>query len=491
MSKDKLDNISGIDIEKSIAAAGEKFTADDIVKGFSAADPEALRRRVERFIASDDTLFHNASWECQSRRSFFNGRKFLITPDDWEINAGVLFPGHRFVPFVDENVFPSTVELRLNGEALAMKKLIAPLGTSFHYHILLGSEQIFDFFLADDPANEILKQRANRTDSVTLSVYDLKEFYAEHEFLFGDALLCTVADYENGIIDCEYLSGSLRGSQAKKDYLAALDDAAAKVWDEFQDYPDIPEQLAWMIYYAGQEGMPGASIDEFIAGSSRVQLRPEGDHAVLTVVNEDEDEHHCHDDGCSCHDDDVLLPEGLSISGGELDDPMKLLANAGVALTIHELDGFILDAIYGRESDFSGVHSRIFGSAELDLPDEAQQAVLLNFLEERFESMLENYNRADDEVKAELRSQIMEAVSRRMEYLSMLGASGRDVSDADKEKMRQLADVSAKLGEALKLLNHPGFTPDHREQENLEILIDDQLAIQENILSDFSTEADQ
>jgi hypothetical protein len=85
----------------------------------------------------------------------------------------------------------------------------------------------------------------------------------------------------------------------------------------------------------------------------------------------------------------------------------------------------------------------------------------------------------------------MEAVSRRLDYLNMLADSGRDPDEKAQEKMRRLADVAAKLNEALKLLNHPGFTPDHQEKENLEILIDDQLAIQEEILSDYSTEADQ
>ena len=247
-----------------------------------------------------------------------------------------------------------------------------------------------------------------------------------------------------------------------------------------------------MVYCSGIEGIPGGSIDEFISGSQTVQLRPEGDHAVLTVADES---HHCEDGECHCHDEnfeaDPLLPEGLSISSGELDDPFKLLASAGVPLNAHELDGFMLDAIYGRETDFSGVQSRIFRTSDIDLADEAQQAVLLNFLEERFENLMENYNRPDDESKAELRSQIMEAVSRRLDYLNMLADSGRDPDEKAQEKMRRLADVAAKLNEALKLLNHPGFTPDHQEKENLEILIDDQLAIQEEILSDYSTEADQ
>lgn len=492
MNKEKSDNITSVDIENAIAAAGAEFSVDAIVKSLKPADTDALRRRVERAVNSDDRLFHDHKWQCCTRESFFNGRKFLITPDEWEINAGILFPGHRFVPYVSGEVFPSTVELCQNDKAAGMKKMIVPLGRCFHYHILLGSEQIFDFFLADDPANSILKERASRTDSVTLTVYDLAEFYAANDFLFGDALLCTVTDFHAGKVKFEYLSGSTRTSSAQKEYLKTMDAAAKQVWDEFQDYPDIPEQLAWMIYYAETGAIPGGSIDEFIAGSETVQLRPEGDHAVLTVA----DAHHHHDGDCNCHDEDdfddsPLLPEGLSISSGELDDPFKLLAAAGVPLNIQELDGFMLDAIYGRETDFSGVQSRIFGTAPMGLADEAQQAVLLNFLEERFENLMENYNRTDDESKAELRSQIVEAVSRRLDYLNLLADSGKEPDEEAKEKMRRLAEVAAKLTEALKLLNHPGFTPDHQEKENLEILIDDQLAIQEDILSDYSTDANQ
>ena len=375
-----------------------------------------------------------------------------------------------------------------------MKKLTVPLGICFHYHILLGSEQIFDFLLADDPANGSLRHHAGKTDPVTLTVFDLADFYRETGFLFGDALLCTVEDHEAGKITMEYLSGSERGSAARKEFFTLMDDAAARVWEEFQDYPDIPEQLAWMVFYASGKmpEIPGASLDEFIGGSRKVQLRPEGDHAVLTVAGEERDDHG-DDCACGCHDEDdgVELPEGLSISTAELSDPMKLLARAGVPLSACELDGFMLDAIYGRETDFDGVKSRIFSESALELPDEAQQAVLLNFLEERFENLLENYNRADDEPKAELRSQIMEAVKKRLDYLAMLASSGDDPGEAEKARMGKLADVAAKLGEALKLLNHPGFTPDPQERENLEILVDDQCSAQEELLEDFSSDAIQ
>jgi hypothetical protein len=484
----KAEEITSQNIEQALLESGDKFTAASVVKKLVSGNSAPLRRRVERAIESDGSYFYDDKWSCCTRQSFFNGKTFLVTPDKWEISQGVLFPGHRFVPFVPETIFPSTVKLIAgNGQEIGQKKMISPLGTVFHYHILLGSEQIFDFMLADDPANESLAHGAGKTDSITLSVYDLQKFYQEHDFAFGDALLCTVRDYAAGEISFEYLSRNKRPESSREKAIVALDDSAEIVWDKFQDYLDIPEQLAWIMYFLKSgKNAPGVSLDEFIAGSEKVQLRPEGDHAVLTIAGADDDFHeHHHDCGCGHdHDDHGILPEGLSLSSDGEGDPLKLLSEAGFPLTQVEVDGFMLDAIYGRESDFDGVRSRIFGHAEFDFEDEVKQAILLNYLEERFENLQENYNRADDEIKADLRSQIMEAVQHRLDYLAMLGGLDHDPGESEQEKMRELADVAIKLGEVLRLLNHPGFTPDQRELDRIGELIDEQISRQEEIIGD-------
>ena len=345
--------------------------------------------------------------------------------------------------------------------------------------------------LRENDVNYVLQ-----TDAVTLTVFDMAEFFRRNSFAAGDALLCTVEDHTAGVVSFEYLSAASRPAAERSAYIAALEESATKVWRKFQDYLDIPEQLAWIMFLAKVSGgAPGASLDEFMAGSAKVQLRPEGDHAVLAVAGEDDDAGHDDDCGCGCgghdhdHDRGSELPAGLALTEDEIDDPLKLLSEAGFPLSLAELDGFMLDAIYGRESEFDGVRSRVFGHAEFDFEDEVKQAVLLNFLEERFETLRDNYNRADDESKAELRSQIMESVSRRLDYLAALGAAEHDPGEAEKERMRRLADVAAKLGEALRLLNHPGFTPDRRELDRLGELIDDQISRQEEIIGD--TEADQ
>ena len=487
----KVEDITSTQIERALAAAGDRFTATGVVKSLISGKSEPLRRRVERAIESDGGYFFDGKWSCCTKKAFFTGRKFLITPDEFEIAQGLLFPGHRFVPFVSDEVFPSTVHFCDGDAPVVTKTVIFPLGTVFKYHILLGSEQIFDFMLADDPANAGLRRHAGRTDSVTLSIFDMADFYRKHDFTLGDALICEVEDYIGGSVRFEYLPRSSRNRSDLDRCVAALDDATAAVWERFQDYLDIPEQLAWIMFEAGGRAAdPGASLDEFMSVSRKVLLRTEGDHAVLTVAEDEEEVEH--DEHCHCghdHCERTELPAGLSLCEDEIDDPLKLLSDAGFPLTQSEVDGFMLDAIYGRETDFDGVRSRIFGHAEFDFDDDVKQAVLLNYLEERFENLRDNYNRADDEPKAELRSQIMEAVTRRLDYLAALGAAERDPGEAEKETMRKLAEISARLGEVLSILNHPGFTPGDEELDHLGELIDDQISRQEDILGD--TEADQ
>lgn len=465
-----------MDIEEKIATAGDKFTLASIAKALGAARSDALRRRLERFIESDNTFFHDRKWNCIKRQAFFSGREFIITPDEWEIREGVLFPGHRFIPFVSGEVFPSEIALNIDGKAAKMRKLTLPLGQIFHYHLLLGSEQIFDFLIGEDPANAHLAKHTSSGEAVSLEVFDLSGFYKEHGFTHGDAICCKVEDYNSGSVSAHFLPADERSFKARKARISALDEAIKTVWEEFRDYPDIPEQLAWAEYYCATEvNSTGASIDEFIASSTMVELRADGDHAVLSIREENNDS------------GEVVLPEGLSISNAALDDPMKLLSGNGVPLTEAELDAFMLDAINKRESDIDGVYSRIFAHRELDIADDAQQAVLLNYLEERFENLQENYNRADDEPKAELRADLLEAVQNRLEYLAYLGSLDRDINKEESAGLKKLAGISTKLNEALKLLNNPAFTPDEIELEHLATLVDAGLDEQEELLGDFQS----
>ena len=56
------------------------------------------------------------------------------------------------------------------------------------------------------------------------------------------------------------------------------------------------------------------------------------------------------------------------------------------------------------------------------------------------------------------------------------------MNNDEKAVMKQLAEISTKLSETLKLLDNPSFTPDDHELEHLSEMVDARLDEQEEIL---------
>ena len=419
----------------------------------------------ENIVDNDEAFFRDGD-RVVRRESFFTGRSFLITPEAWEIDAGILVPGHRFVPYLAPEVFPSEVTMHRSRRAAAKKELDLKLSRVLGCFQLLGSEQMLDVLAAESPANGFLRSGIQGDTEVKLTVFDLAEFYREHDFEAGDAVKCEVADYSAGVVKYTYLSGAKRSAAKKKAFVAALEDACAAALRRFEELP-VPEVLAWSFLLGGETlAHPEASLDEFVVESLKIVLSPgAGEGKELRIAAEDAD-----DDAPSPE-----LPEGFGISSGETGTLAAMLKSVGSSLTPEEIDGFILDCCATRELDFSHFYSRAFGHAAPVFADEAQEAIFTNAIEERFEELTTHYDRADDEIKAPLRSSLMEMVEDRLDFLSELASADDKVPAADAEKLRRLALVSGKANELIKLLNREEFMPDPTEAERLEAQIENLL----------------
>ena len=77
----KAPEISTSEIETAIAAAGDKFSLAAVAKALGHPRSDTLKQRLERAIDRDDAYFHSDDYSrCESRKNFFAGKKFLITP---------------------------------------------------------------------------------------------------------------------------------------------------------------------------------------------------------------------------------------------------------------------------------------------------------------------------------------------------------------------------------------------------------------------------
>ena len=443
----KNTDINTEQIEQAILSCAKKFTIHDVTKALSN-NSQALRDRIFRLLDCDDRFF-SAADQYIWREDFFTGYTFAVTPDDWEIANRILVPGHRFSPYFPADIFPSEIQITFQGKPLPRREITAPLGHLFHYHLLLGSESIFEHLAAENPANSRILQQADAGAAVTLTIYDLSGILPE-DAANGDSLIFKVEDYYLGALSVEFASASGRSGQKRKAWIEAADDAVESVIDRFGEYPDLPEQLACAVFTGGEKlSSPDASWDEYIRSTVRTRISADGDHAVL-VKNENLPA----EDFCADEVNDLL-----SISDTPLDDTAGLLSSLNSSLSTVEIDSFILDACYARELDFSDLFRRLFGQEIYEHGNDVKKAALLNYLEERSEYLQENYNRADDESKAELRAMILDGVQERLDYLRSLAETDRDPEEFA-DNIKRLSAIARKLQDLLKIINDNRFTPD-------------------------------
>ena len=446
------------DINRLLAALPGEFKISEVAGDIPVSAWENIVDNDEAFFRDGDRVVR--------REAFFTGRSFLVTPEEWEIEAGILVPGHRFVPYLDPEVFPSEVVMRRNRRAAAKVEKKFKISQVLGCFQLLGTEQMLDVLAAESPANGFLRSGIQGDTEVELTVFDLADFYRENEFEAGDAIRCEVVDCAAGVVKYAYLSGAKRSAAKKKAFIAALEDACAAALKRFDEELPVPEVLAWSFFLGGDTlTHPEASLDEFVVESLRIILSPgAGEGKELRIATDDAD------DGDAPPPE---VPEGFGISSGETGAFPSMLKSVGSSLTTEEIDGFILDCCATRELDFSHFYSRAFGHAAPAFADEAQEAIFMNAIEERFEELTTHYDRVDDEIKAPLRSSLMEMVEDRLEFLSELAV--RDDGAPTADKLRRLALVSGKANELIKLLNREDFMPDTAEAERLEAQVENLL----------------
>ena len=130
-----------------------------------------------------------------------------------------------------------------------------------------------------------------------------------------------------------------------------------------------------------------------------------------------------------------------------------ILKAIGSSLSEVEIDSYILESCFDRDKDFTAFLNKVFDFEKLDFTDEAQKTVFLNFLEERFERLSENYNRFNDEEKAPLRSRILEIVTARNDFFNYLKTLEIDEDKIPKDEMKKIVSGAMHLNSILQMLN--------------------------------------
>jgi len=459
MKIDSKDIDAAVEATLTAAKDGIFSTADVLGRlTISPENMEAEKLRLERELDVDDKLFKDIDKNLYIMRSkFFAGREFIITPSEIEIENNILFPGHRFCTFCQEEVFPSEITMidAKSKKDLQTQEFKHEVTELMPYHILLGSEQIFDYFIADNPANQDLMNGKNTKRNVTLNVFDLKEFYEKNNFTSGDALLVTVKDWTEGVFTFTYLCGTERRNSKVKEWINELGSAVEMVIDRFEEYLEIPDQLRWAFFVSDDLlwGKNAGSLDEFYIHSDRIEINfSNASHAILARK-------------IIAQSDDMAVPENVGISRGKISSLGELLEDVDSPLKAVEIDGYIMSQFYQGAPDFDAFFRRCFGMKKLSFADDAQEIIFLNYLEDRWETISSQYNLHDDRPKALLREQVLEFIDERLELLENLKSMDIEPDQLPEKEIKKLAEVSIYFTELLEVLNSENHTLKEEENE--------------------------
>ena len=428
-------------------------------------------------------------------------------PSDFELANGILLPGDRFEAFNPCELSSDEFELYTPGaknpvEFTAVRSDFAKLAP---YYLLLGHGGMIDAFAAESHDNYLRMRSAKNLRNAMLDVpaFDLSDFYMQTNFRFGDYLVVTVENAEEGRFSVEYRPAELDASNNDKiEWIEQLEAALIEVWHLNYNYITITEQLATGFFCAYCNGNdllahPRVSFDEFHRNMIDVTLSNQDGETMFVPIDEtnepgsdarapyaghDHEHEHDHGGSCSCgHHHGHGAPEdgepvpGLSAgdfsaSSGHLDSLDAILSDVNAPIGYVELYAFTLDAL-ANGMDFDSYRASILGLIEHDFADDTQETAFLNFLEENWEACSEVYHPGEDEAKAPVRSRLVELDNARIALTKAI-LSGTDESRI-KRFVSRVKHLHRAIIDTFALLNNEADLPEGPEFEALEQRIED------------------
>ena len=490
-----------------VDSIGSRLSADE-------SSRDRLERETELLLAGRDDLFYTPE-TCYPKADFFRGTTFRIVPGEAERKQNILLYGARFAPFCRADIFPDEYALRHGRKKCRTVSVSLPFSQLVPTFMLWGRTGLIDCLAAESNENLAALRSARDVDHVpmTVTAFDLTDFYRESGFRKGDAILATVVNWETGSFRLEYAPApEIPDRKAEDRFLMDLEGALLRVCEKGEAM-EIPEQIADAYLQAFLDGndlrtRPVFSLDEYPDRMREIAIRRDGPDWILVSADstdepgmaagftssgsDDEEssghgpEHECscghdHEHECSCgHDHDhehepgPVLPEHFSVSAGTLESLEAILAERGAFLDPAELHAGMLDSLANGVEKFEDHLSGVLSLLDVQFADDAQETAFRNFLEEEWEMIGELYNPALEMEKSPLRSRLLELSEQRAGAARRLSGVFRERKQNIPENMaRAVTRLHRDLSETLSVFRVDSPLPEGEAREQLELRVED------------------
>lgn len=451
----------------------------DLIEGFARKQSgsfsfEELAEHASRLKTFDDEA-EDRLWDlaCESdwlfeddremfsdrfipRHAVFQGAEFRVTPLEEELAGGYLVPGHRFSPFLSREVFPGEAVLKLpDGSAVPTRTIQQGVSEVHRFLLFFGQFGAIDYLLSDSEENAASLQPPFE-GLVSMTVFDLSDFYTQCGFKEGDSLMLTVDDWLKG----EF---SVRQVPAQK---GTLDFNATQAWTHalrlgFEEARldaglnhDCYEQAARMLWLAEcNEDTPSVlqnpplSLATFFNMQKDLKIQttgqvsffwPEGEPIESRMLN-------------SLADDIGMEPET------ELDACFGLL---GLSLSSDEAEAYMRDALSRGVKKPDKVLARVIQGRVLHFPTSEEQKKFNRLWRELWDEVCKTHEPSRDPHR-EMRSVFLDLND---QCLAVLREMDRNMTNPsaimNNPAHLQLGELSSLISSALLMCNQTDEAPE-------------------------------
>ena len=429
------------------------FTTDDalpdIVSRMTAPPADDWTAVDEELMASEWILCDEMKAIYVPRCSFFQGAQFLITPQPEEIQANILIPGHRFMPFLERDVFPATCQLLIDDEAPIQTQVIKkPIQELLIYLSFYGQQGAIQYLTADQECNLDVMEHDLNSDNpeFAVTVFDMTDVYARHAFKAGDAFRCTVKDWAQGIYSIEHIPNDPHTLEFRmQKWIQDMDAAICLTWVDGDYFVDIYDQLSEALFI-GPKSLyknPPLHFGGFLARSKKVAIFQTPITALLSHSDISPDSLY-----------DRAADMAMSSMTGRRDSLDAILNDLGLSTTQDEIEAYMRDACSRGEESLEAAMQRAFsGREDITFYDDAQFDSFNQFIDELWDHVRANIDPKHDKHIAPLRARILELLNRHTTWLRDCDSRNIPPSELPEAPTMALASMTGILSQTLGLLN--------------------------------------
>ncbi|MFI3256738.1 MAG: hypothetical protein R3Y36_00390 [Spirochaetales bacterium] len=406
---------------------------------------------LEDYLQTHPLIFEKENGLYVSRAAVFTDKIFSIKPTKSEISAGILITGHRCIPFVDPELSPH--EITFISIDRKLKKTVAKLSLDdvFTTHNLYG-EEFIPQYMAEDPANQLYDYKSEESlfaQSFDVTVWDMKDYYQNLNFSYGDRLIARVVDWDLGTVEI-----FPKKAQKATPFEVTEDDELRNEW--FSDFEkilengietygpllNIEEQLAYAFFeYTDKLCTPFcASVEEYILQNRTIGIESYGVESRLWKSGEE------------------IPALNFWNDSKRFDLADTLYSEIGLPIPTFMLDVYILDAIYLKEKELQNITRRLI--PETYKAEENQIKKIATRIKSRYNVILQNYDRFSEFNKGPLRNNTLTLYSKLVGLTCELDACAAKINTFPQQPLIMLGQIFSHTTQFLQSLLYDGPIPD-------------------------------